>query len=93
MMAQAQMEKGEPQAGQDACPDMRPAPAGSPSESKDGKCCKSKSLCCSNFVVPHAPVPSFPLLSPASIPPEQSQFLQSGFSSYIPPVLDPPPRY
>lgn len=88
LKAELQVVKADARAEKDDCPDMR---AGM-SESSGGSCCKSKSLCCSHFAVPYAPIPSFVTLSAPSSSPERSYSVQADFSSFIPPVLDPPPR-
>ncbi|WP_460836212.1 hypothetical protein [Massilia agri] len=89
LKAELQVVQFDSQAEKDDCPDMRSGTA----ESSDGSCCKSKSLCYSNFVVPYAPIPSFAPLSAPSSSPERSHSLPTDFSSFIPPVVDPPPRF
>lgn len=78
----------EPGADGGDCPEMK----GKAAATEDDCCCRGEQLCCSSAVVPYAPIPSLPLLSAPSIPPDQWRPLQSQFSSYIPPVVDPPPR-
>ncbi|MGI4843667.1 MAG: hypothetical protein ACRYF7_10150 [Janthinobacterium lividum] len=92
LKVEIQLVNADSQAEKDDCPDMRADMRSDMAEGTEGSCCKSKSLCCSSFVVPYAPVPSFLPLSAPSTSPERSHSLQADFSSFIPPVLDPPPR-
>lgn len=88
LKAELQVVKTDARAHKDDCPQMR---SGVP-ESSDGSCYKSKSLCCSHFNLPYAPIPSSTPLGAPSTSSERSHSFQAAFSNFIPPVLDPPPR-
>ena len=93
------MLKDRMHATTDDCPEMSDGSsasneytAGDDAAGGDGRCCGSKLQCCAKFIVPFAPLPAVPHFEAPTAPPQDWGTLGTSFSSYIPPVLDPPPR-